>query len=47
MAAVLPPDVSVVLTLDASLNVEGLTVESGGVQLTSVSEPLLLVLTIG
>jgi hypothetical protein len=46
MASVLPPDLSVVLILDPSLNVEEVSVESGSVTLTAVAEPLMLTLTI-
>jgi hypothetical protein len=46
VATVLPPDVSVVLTLDESLNVEDLLTEVTAITLTSVTEPYILVLTI-
>jgi hypothetical protein len=46
VATVLPPDVSVVLTLDESLNVEELLSDVATVTLTSVTEPYILVLTI-
>jgi hypothetical protein len=46
MASRLPPDLSVVLIVDPSLNVEGVNVESGSATLTSVVQPLMLTLTL-